>query len=86
MYKKLVRFSHKPANTELNFYFRTLITEDEHQRDQWLEQTNKFALMTITVHKPKHQLHSNKDSLSVDISSSKSPSDILINFPYITVK
>ena len=86
MYKKLVRFSHKPANTELNFYFRTLITEDEHQRDQWLEQTNKFALMTITVHKPKHQSHSNKDSLSVDISSTKSLYESLINFPYITVK
>ena len=46
MERVTMQFAHEPANTEANCWFITLITENEHQRDSWVEQTNKLGVMT----------------------------------------
>ena len=66
-----MQFAHEPGSTEANCWFITLITENEHQRDSWVEQTNKLGVMTGPVWTPMHQLQMNKDALCADLSNTK---------------
>jgi len=79
MERVTVQFAHETANTESNYWFKTLITENEHWCDDWVGQTNKLGVMARPVWTLMHQLKMNKDALFADISNTKYFFERLIN-------
>jgi len=74
-------FIKEPNNTQANYWLNVVITQDKHQRDTMLEQTNKSKVMTRPIWTPMHKLAMNQDCQKGDLMNTEWLFERLVNVP-----
>jgi len=76
-----MEFTQEPNNTKANYWLNTVITEDEKQRDEMLECTNKNKVMTRPAWTPMHRLSMNQHCQSSELKNTEWLFERIVNLP-----
>jgi aminotransferase in exopolysaccharide biosynthesis len=74
-----ITFVKEPENSKSNYWLQAVILKDKTIRDEFLEFTNKNAVMTRPIWKLMNELEMFKDAQSTDLSNSKYLEERVVN-------
>lgn len=76
-----IKFINEPKNCKSNYWLNAIILENHTQKEKFIEQTNKNAIMTRPIWKLLNQLDIYKDCQCDDLTNSKYLEQHIINIP-----
>lgn len=76
-----IDFICEPKNSKSNYWLQAVLLNDKKQRDEFLEFTNKNAVMTRPIWKLMNELEIFKDCQSTDLKNSKFLEERVVNIP-----
>ncbi len=76
-----VTFVKEAENTKSNYWLNAFLLDDRMQRDDFLEHTNSYSVMTRPAWTPMHKLTMNKQCLSGELKNTEYLVDRLVNVP-----
>ncbi len=76
-----LNFVHEPVNTKANYWLNTVITNDQKQRDEFLEHTNNNNVMTRPIWTPMHKLSMYQNCIKSELKNTEWLFERLVNVP-----
>ena len=76
-----IDFICEPKDSKSNYWLQAVLLNDKKQRDEFLEFTNKNAVMTRPIWKLMNELEMFKDCQSIDLKNSKFLEERVVNIP-----
>lgn len=79
--KNDMTFIEEPKNSKSNYWIQAVLLKDKKQRDEFLEFTNKNAVMTRPIWRLMNELEMFKDCQKDDLKNSKFLEERVVNIP-----
>ena len=76
-----ITFIEEPKNSKSNYWLQAVLLKDKSQRDEFLEFTNKNAVMTRPIWRLMNELEMFKDCQKDDLKNSKFLEERVVNIP-----
>ena len=79
--KNDITFIEEPKNSKSNYWLQAILLKDKKQRDEFLEFTNKNAVMTRPIWRLMNELEMFKDCQKDDLKNAKYLEERVVNIP-----
>ena len=79
--KNDITFIEEPKNSKSNYWLQAILLKDKKQRDEFLEFTNKNAVMTRPIWRLMNELEMFKDCQKDDLKNAKYLEEKVVNIP-----
>ena len=79
--KNDMTFIEEPKNSKSNYWLQAVLLKDKKQRDEFLEFTNKNAVMTRPIWRLMNELEMFKDCQKTDLKNAKFLEEKVVNIP-----
>ena len=76
-----LEFFHEPEGSKSNYWLSVLLANNKHERDMFLDYTNKNGIMTRPVWTPMHKLQMFEQFDNDDLRNTERLSEIIVNVP-----
>jgi len=76
-----VNFITEPKDSKSNYWLQAVLLDDENQRNEFLEFTNKNGVMTRPIWKLMNELEMFKDCQKTDLKNAKYLEERVVNIP-----